>query len=42
MFGVGVNPIRPEKNLEVAEKMADDERNQDDASDSHDHLFADR
>src|ERR1043166_5628300 len=41
MFRVGIDPIRPEKNLEVAEQMADDERDKNDAGDGDDHFFAD-
>ena len=41
MLGVGIDPIRPEKNLQVAEEMTDDEGNQNDAGDGDDHFFAD-
>ena len=42
VLGVAINPIRPEKNLEIAEKMPDDEQNQDHARYRHDHFPADR
>ena len=41
VFGVGIDPIRPEKNLQISEEMADDEGNQNDAGDGDDHFFAD-
>ncbi len=41
MFRIGVDPIRPEENLQVAEEMADDERDQDGAGDRDDEFFAD-
>lgn len=42
MFGVAVDPFRPEEYLTVAEEMADDEKNQDEPSHRHDHFPADR
>jgi hypothetical protein len=41
LFRVRVHPLRPEKNLEVAEQMTNDECDQDHAGHRHDHLFAD-
>ena len=41
MFGVAVDPVRAEEDLEVAEQMPDDEENQDDPGDRHDHLASD-
>lgn len=41
-FGVTVDPLRAEENLEVAEEMADDEKNQDEPGHRHDHFPADR
>ena len=41
MFGVAVDPIRPEKNLQVAQEMADYERDQDYAGDRDNEFFAD-
>ena len=42
MFRVTVDPLRPEKDLQIAEQMADDERDQDDAGGRHDELLSDR
>src|ERR1051326_668015 len=42
MFRVRVDPIRSEKNLEIAQKMSDHERDQDHAGYRDDHLLADR
>ncbi len=42
MLGVTVDPIRSEKDLQVAEQMANDEQDQNDARHSDDHFFADR
>src|SRR2546423_13329163 len=41
MFRVGVDPIGPEKDLEVPEEMANHERDQDHARNRDDHLLAD-
>jgi hypothetical protein len=40
MFRVGIDPIRSEKNLQIAQEMADHKRDQDHPRDRHDHLFA--
>ena len=40
MLRVAVDPIRAEENLEVAEKVADDEKNQDHARHRHNHFPA--
>ena len=37
---VAIDPLRPEEDLEVAEKMADDEKNQDQARHRHDYFPA--
>ena len=42
MFRVAVHPIGPEKNLQVPEKMSDDEHDQDHTGHRHDHFLADR
>ncbi len=42
MFRVAVDPVRPEKNLQIPEKMSEDESDQNDASQRDDHLLADR
>ena len=42
MLRVTVDPIRSEKNLQIAEQMSDDEQNQDDSRDRDDHFFSDR
>src|SRR5260370_37280883 len=42
MLRVTVDPIGPEKDLQVSEQMADYEKNKNDARDGDDHLFPDR
>jgi len=42
MLGVAVNPLRPEENLEVSEKMPNDEEDQDHSRHRHDHFPSDR
>ena len=42
MFRVAVHPIRSEKNLQIPEKMSDNERDQNDPGHRHNHFFADR
>jgi hypothetical protein len=42
VFRVGIDPIGSEKNLQIAQEMADDKRDQDNPSDGDDHLFANR
>src|SRR5947207_6096351 len=39
---VTIDPIGPEKDLQVSEQMADYENNKNDARDGYDHLFPDR
>ena len=41
VLGVAVDPFRPEKNLQIAEEMPDDEENQDHPRHRHDHFPAD-
>ena len=41
MLRVTVDPVRPEKDLQIAEQMADDEEHQNDSRDRDDQLFAD-
>ena len=41
MLRVTIDPVRPEKNLQIAEQMADDEQHQNDAGDRDDHFLAD-
>ena len=40
MLGVAVDPLRSEKNLQVAEEMADDEQDQDHPGHRHDYFPA--
>ena len=40
VFRVRVDPILSEKNLQVAQEMSDDERDQDNAGDRDDEFFA--
>ena len=42
MFRVTVDPLRPEKNLQVAEQMSDDEHDQNQPGDRDDHFLPDR
>ena|ERR1700682_6505660 len=42
MLGISVDPIGAEKDLEIAEQMSDDEKNEDDAGNGDDHFLADR
>ena len=42
MLGIAVDPIRTQKNLEVAEQMSDHEQNQNHAGNSNDHLLSNR
>ena len=42
MFGVTVDPGRPEEDLQISEQMTDDEENQNDASERDDEFLADR
>jgi len=41
VFGVAIDPIWPEKNLEIPEKMSDDEQDQNHAGHGHDEFLAD-
>ncbi len=41
-FGVAVDPLRSEENLEVSEEVTDDEKNQDQARGGRDHFPSDR
>jgi len=38
MLRVTVDPIWTEENLQIPEQMSDNEKNQNDASDGHDHF----
>src|SRR5436190_309521 len=40
MFGVTVDPIWTEKDLQISKEMSDNEKNQDDACDCDDHFFS--
>src|SRR4029077_20987392 len=42
MLRVTIDPIGPEKDLQVSEQVADYEKNKNDARDGDDHLFPDR
>ena len=42
MLRVGIDPFRPEKDLQVAEQMANDEQDQDHAGEGDDYFSADR
>jgi len=42
MFLVTVDPIRSYKNLQIAEQMSDDKKDQNDAGDRDDHFFPNR
>src|SRR5216684_988830 len=39
MLGVTVDPVRPEKDLQIAEQMTDDEQNQNDSRERDDDFF---
>jgi hypothetical protein len=42
MLGVTIDPVRSEENLQVAEQMSDDKKDQNDAGDRDDHFLPNR
>src|SRR6266516_3934914 len=42
MLRVTIDPFRSDKNLEVAEQVSDDKKDQNDAGDPYDHFFPNR
>jgi hypothetical protein len=41
VLGVAVDPLRPEKNLQIPKQMPDDKKNQNDTRRRHDHFPSD-
>jgi hypothetical protein len=39
---VSIDPIRPDKNLQIAKQMSDHKKNQNDSGDRDDHFFSNR